>query len=163
IAGAIALSIVSGFLFESQACFHWFIIPVFGVGTITTAEMVRWVRSPGTMLRPSGFVGFAAFYSCFLTPLLHVALDRWMAYVVPPDDWRPWLGIMGILNFAGLLLYKGVLYWNSRQPVLRRRRWAIDYDRFRGVVLIAICLSVLVQAWLLTMLGGFQGLLDLFL
>jgi hypothetical protein len=163
IAVSVCLVIVCGFLAVSPACFHWFIVPVFAAGVISAGELVKWVRSRTNMFNPSGLVAAAAFYSCFITPPMHVALDQWMAYVVPPDDWRPWLGIVGVLNSIGLLLYKAVINWKSRRTTARVDRWSIDYGRFTVVILAAICISVFVQIYMLANLGGYRGMLDLFL
>jgi hypothetical protein len=163
IAVSVCLVIVCGFLAASPACFHWFIVPVFMVGVISAGEVVRWVRGRTNVFSPPALIAAAVFYSCFITPLMHVALDVWMAYIVPPDDWRPWLGIMGILNAIGLLLYKAVLSYKLRRTTARADRWSIHFGRFTVVVLLAMCVSAFVQIYLLRALGGYKGTLDLFL
>ena len=47
---------------------------------------------------------------------MHVGLDEWIRYVVPPPDWRDWLGGMAFLNFLGLLAYRYTRELFTRKP-----------------------------------------------
>src|SRR5262249_42773867 len=84
-------------------------------------------------------------------------------YIVPPGDWRPWLGIMGVLNSIGLVLYKAILHWRSSRPSRPGGQWVIDRGRFLAITLVAMCVSAFVQSYLVFKFGGYQGMLDLFL
>jgi hypothetical protein len=163
IAASVCLALVCGFLAVSPACFHWFVMPVYAAGVISAGEVVRWLLGRTNLFSPRGLVAVAAFYSCFLTPLIHVASDTWMTYVIPPEDWRPWLGIMGVLNSIGLLLYKAVFNRRRRRAPGPVDRWTIDNGRFAIVVLVAACVSIFAQGYLLTAFGGYEGMFELFL
>jgi hypothetical protein len=162
IAAGVCIVILCGFLAVSPACFHWFVLPVFAAGVIASGEILKWARSGANMFSPAGLVAVAAFYTCFLTPMIHVAVDSWMAYIVPPDDWRPWLGIMGVVNSIGLLLYKAVLYRRTRRASAPPSHWTINHGRFTVFIAAAILLSGLVHMWMMIQLGGYQGMLSLF-
>ena len=63
---------------------------------------------------PIGILGLFGVQLFLLAPLLHVSWDYWLDEVIPPRDWRPWLGGMAALNFVGLLAYRATRGFGAR-------------------------------------------------
>jgi hypothetical protein len=99
----------------------------------------------------------------FLAPLLHVYWDQWMAYVIPPDDWRPWLGRMALLNLVGVVFYRGARGLLAK-PRLRPAAslWRIVPGRFYLWLTILMALSLIAQAWVYLTFGGIRGYITAF-
>lgn len=147
--------IVVGFVATSDQFLHWFVIPVLFCGIVIGIDTVIWFRGRFNIFDPVGILGLLGFHFFFLAPLLHVYWDHWMGYVIPPPDWRDWLGSMAFLNFLGLLAYR-----ISRNITLRRGQkqsktvWRLDRQRFLTIGGIALLLTGVLQIWVYTRFGG---------
>ena len=95
----------------------------------------------------------------FFAPLLHVYRDYWMPEVVPPPDWRDWLGYMAVLNVIGLLVYRIArnIFAHTRKNPVRRTFWEIDTRRFWLAVTFALIVSAVLQFYTYTQYGGIIG------
>lgn len=159
LATLLALAIVAGFVAMSEACQHWFVIPVFVCGALIGSDALDWLRGRLDVFDPIGLVGLLGFHFFFLAPLLHVARDYWMPETVPPPDWRDWLGSMANLNALGLMVYLGarqVFSRNTRQ-VAHQTIWQIEPQRFWIIITLALVSSALLQLRLYTQFGGIVG------
>ncbi|MGQ9601031.1 MAG: hypothetical protein ACUVWZ_16685 [Anaerolineae bacterium] len=150
--------VVIGLLFLSERLWHWFVLPVFLCGVVVTVDAVEWLRGRLDIFDPFGVIGAIGFHFFFLAPLLQVYWDYWMRYVIPPPDWRPWLGFMAMLNLLGLLLYR---FFRNRSPDGQRgtkqRVWRIDDVLFPRILAIAIAISTILQAIVYNQFGGVGG------
>jgi hypothetical protein len=154
------LIVVWLFLVSSEQYWHWFVIPVTLCGIIISGDAVDWARGRVHLLDPIGLLGVLGIYFFFLAPLLHVRLDYWMRYVVGPDDWRPWLGQMALLNAAGLLLYRlGSRTVLGRTPTAARREvvWRLNPNRFFNIAILYMVLAAAVQVFVYARYGGISG------
>jgi hypothetical protein len=135
---------------------HWFLIPVAACGVVALFDAMPWLSGRCDILQASAVFGMYGVFFFFFAPLAHVAMDVWMRYIVPPDDWRPWLGGMAALNFVGLLLYKAAGARRSRAPALASV-WTLDHKRFWPMLggAAAVCLTA--QAYLWARTGGISG------
>src|SRR4051812_21920177 len=106
IAACACAVILAAFLLLDPETVHWFVVPVYLCGVVAGADAVDWLRQRRGLLDPVGLVGLLGVHFFFLSPLLQVVWGYSVAYVVPPDDWRPWLGWMGCINAVGLSLYR---------------------------------------------------------
>jgi hypothetical protein len=155
---------LTGFLLASEKVAHWFVIPVFVCGVIIGVDAFDWFRGRVEIFDPAGIIGLLGVHFFFLAPLLHVVWDVWMPYVVPPRDWRDWLGGMAIINAVGLLMYR---YARERASMLgscstTRAFWQVDR---RQLLLAAVCgllLSGALQCWVYARFGGVLGFIEAF-
>jgi len=88
---------------------------------------------------------------------MHVGLDVWMRYVVPPPDWRDWLGGMAFLNFLGLLAYRYTRELFTRKTLDAGRLdwiWNVKQPRFTCVLLLFLPISCALQIWVYARHGG---------
>ncbi len=167
IASYLCTLIVVAFVLSSDAFLHWFVLPLFVCGVLIATDCVRWLRGRVDILDPLGIVSLLAFHFFFLAPLLHVHWDAWMGRVIPPEDWRVWLGGMAILNAVGLLLYR--FYMSTRpkstdgehQGVTERVVWNIDKRKFYPLVTLALIVTGAVQVLLFYRYGGVFGYIGL--
>lgn len=153
--------IVLGFIASSEKFAHWFILPVFLCGSLIGTDVVCWLRRGYALLDPFGLIGIVGFHVFFLAPLLHVRLDLWMPYVVPPDDWRPWLGRMALLNAAGLVAYMlGRSFVSSErvQPdASRPASRSLNRQAFFGAIAVFMVIAAGLQTFVYSLYGGISG------
>ena len=161
ISSYVCMWIVFGFVAASDRFLHWFVIPVLACGILIGIDAVDWFRGRLDIFDPVGILGLLGFHLFFLAPLLHVHWDYWMAYVVPPPDWREWLGNMAFLNFSGLLAYR---VSRSLAPRHRQERseiskiaWHLDRQRFFVIVSVALLITGGLQIWTYARSGGILG------
>lgn len=96
---------------------------------------------------------------------MHVGLDEWIRYVVPPPDWRDWLGGMAFLNFLGLLAYRYTRELFTRKPQNAGRLdwiWNVKQPRFTCVLLLFLPISCALQIWVYACQGGISGYIRAF-
>lgn len=142
---------------------HWFVLPVAICGALVGVDATDWIRGRLDVYDPAGVLGLLGVHFFFLAPLLHVGWDHWMQYVVPPPDWRDWLGAMACLNIAGLILYRWALTRTAERdapPI--RPLWQHDVPRFRWALGVALLVSLGGQGWLMLQMGGIAGSIETF-
>jgi hypothetical protein len=87
-----------------------------------------------------------------------------MKYIVPPLDWRPWLGRMAILNAAGIIAYIisrdffGRIFSNKRRRVF----WLVNERRLSTNLLMGMCISIALQVSIFFRFGGIGGYISEF-
>jgi hypothetical protein len=158
VAGAgICIAISLAFAALSPACAHWFLIPVTLCAWMLVQDVADWLTQRMDIFDPSGLVGIFGLHFFFLVPILHVHLDFWIPDVIPPSDWRPWIGYMAILNLLGLTVYKAI---NQRRPRLvspLRKQWHLNARKFVPFALVAMLGCLTLQALIYRHFGGISG------
>lgn len=140
----ISSAVLLPFVVLSPACRHWFVVPVLLCGILIGMDVVDWMRGRMNLFDPVGLLGVLGFLVFFLAPLLHVSLQHGMDGVRPPPDGRVWLGRMGLVNVAGLLVYAVVIRFGGARPRAPMPLWQI---RHPGPVLaLALLLTAGLQA-----------------
>jgi hypothetical protein len=104
-----SVAVVAVFVALEPDLYHWMVLPLVGCGTVIGADASRWLRGDLELFSPRGLSGAFGFHFFLLVPLLNVYWDEWPLYIPLPDDFRPWLGLMGFINLGSLLVYKLVL------------------------------------------------------
>jgi len=152
-------AIVALFASVEPRCRHWFLVPLLLCSTLIGADAVAWVRGQCGLFDPVGLLGLLGIHFFFLAPLLHVTWNVWMLYVLPPDDWREWLGAMACLNLIGLLGYR----WSRTiGPVgaagqTRREQYRLDRTTFVFILIAALLITGLLQVYVYHLYGGLSG------
>src|SRR5919106_2886701 len=151
--------IVLGFVTTADQFVHWFVFPVLACGTIIGMDAIDWLRGRFGLLDPAGLLGVLGFHFFFLAPLLHIHWDQWIGYIVPPTDWRPWLGGMACINCLGLLIYRLVRGARVPQsPLLPRQPvWRMAPNKFIPIMCFALLITALLQFWVYQKYGGILG------
>jgi hypothetical protein len=156
----IVISLLASDLFQ-----HWFIVPVYVCGGLIGVDAVKWARRQYDAYDPAGILGLLGIHFFFLAPLLHVFWDWWMWYVPPPEDWRQWLGGMGILNAAGIGLYQisrnWIYHWTSSKGPMHRE-WALDPTQFFVLLIPILLVAGGLQMFVYLQFGGIGGYIDAF-
>ena len=158
----VPLLIVAVFFALSSEFFHWFLLPVYACGVLIFSEFFRWNSRQLMVFHPAGLISIVGVFFFFMNPLLHVYWGSWMKYVMPPPDWRPWLGGMAILNALGLLAY--ISTFGFFQKLIKRRlqknRWTIDRRRFLFLLVIGMAVSLFLQLGIFQQFGGLSGYIN---
>ncbi len=162
IAAVVSTAVAVAIAACSVECRHWFVLPVVICGTLIGIDAVDWCLGRVGRFDPVGIVGLLGWHFFFLAPLLQVAWDYGMPYVVPPSDWREWLGGMAWLNALGLVLFRlpRTLVASSDPELTERRVWVIDTGRFFPVVGIVLAVTAALQAWVYVQHGGMVAYME---
>jgi hypothetical protein len=157
--------LVIGLILYDGAFLHWFVLPLIVCGTLIGADAIAFIEGQVEVMDPAALIGGLGMHFFFLAPLLHVLWDIWLQYVVPPPDWREWLGWMGIVNTIGIIVYR-ITYvtWSPpRRVPTSRTIWELDKHRsivmFGGLMLV----SILLQSWVYLHFGGISGFIDAYM
>lgn len=153
------------FFFQTSEQFlHWFVIPVTLCGILICVDAIEWFRGRLDIFSPIGVLGLLGFHFFFLAPLLHVGWDKWLDGITPPNDWRPWLGGMAILNFLGLLMYRfsREIYLKPAKRQLTQTVWVINKQHFAVVLSFALTLCGVLQLLVYKQYGGLSGYINAF-
>ena len=159
----ICILIIFCFLQTSGQFLHWFVIPVALCGILMGIDAIDWFRGKCNIFDPVGILGLLGFHFFFIAPLLHVSLDFWMDEdIMPPSDWRIWIGGMAILNFLGLLVYRFVRNLVS-QPAKNKSKqiiWKLVPQRFFPIVCFALMISAILQLMVYQKFGGIANYIE---
>lgn len=144
----------------SDRLLHWFLLPVFLCGVLIVEDAVRWLSGELDVFDPTGLIGLFGIHFFLIAPLLHVQCDRWLFEVIPPDDWRPWLGGMATVNLAGLLLYRATReHFRGAETSGHRSNahWKVRPRRFVFYMASAAMVGVALQLAIYASFGGLVG------
>ncbi len=142
---------------------HWFLLPVMACGCLVGLDAWDWLRGRLDLVSPAGILGMLGYHFFFLAPLLHVRWDYWVNGSAPPPDWRDWLGLMAIVNLAGLVVYRlaRTAILESRRPE-HRSRWRPAPDRLWPVLIAALLFAAAMQFLVYRRFGGLLGFIQTF-
>lgn len=164
IAAFLCVTIVTAFLAASDAYQHWFIGPLMVCGTLIGADLVSWIRRRQLLFDPAGLFSVLGFHFFFVSPLLMVLWDYRMPYLEgQPDDWREWLGLMGLLNAVGIYLYRWARGFMRGKGELASAYRRLDNRQFPLVTTVSIVLCTLLQGYIYLRFGGISGFVDRYL
>jgi len=160
-----ATVIVLAFFAFCEDSRHWFLLPLLLCGTMIGGDVIAWARGKVDLFDPLGILGIFAWKTYFWAPLLHVALDEWgRTYPFPPDDWRPWLGWMAVLNFLGYAVYRVSAAYFSVSGRMENKAtvWQVNPSRVFVVIFYAAIASVITQMVVYAKFGGLAGYIAAF-
>lgn len=156
------LVIVGGLLVVDPSLAHWFLFPLALCGMLIGPDATRWLRGRMDTFDPKGMVGLVGLHFFVAAPMLVAMQDYDAIEKVYVDDWRPWLGMMGFLNAAGLLVYQAVHAWAIRRPSRAERSfWQLRTSTATTALLIVLILAVGAHTFFLVRLGGLGAFLEL--
>jgi hypothetical protein len=157
-----ALALV--FMMIWRPVIHWFLIPLIACGVLSGVDVIRWMRGRLDLFDPKAVVGVLAFYGCFVTPVLHVAWDRFGVNndLLLGGDWRTWLGAMGVLNAVSLLVYRIAHNYVFNWTPPSSSRWEIQRKRFHFFFSLALVCSIGAVYAFFSRLDGIPGMVKSF-
>jgi hypothetical protein len=163
-ATAFCTAVLFAFIAVTPDMRHWFVVPVLICGVLIGTDAMGLVTGTRDIFDPIGIIGLLGLHFFFLAPLLHVYWGYWIDDVKGPADWRVWLGLMAVLNAAGLLLYR----WartetrrRTRPAPVPQRRWGICRARFGVFLGFLLVVTLMLQLWIYSMYGGIAGYIDM--
>jgi hypothetical protein len=148
-------------LYSSTDSRHWFIIPVLMCGIITGNDVINWLFTKN-IFDPKGLLGLFSFHFFYISPLLHVKHDFWMEYIVPPPDWRIWIGYMAIFNIIGLIIYQTSYRLFPKPNKKNKVIWELSVQKFPIVIIFFLLVSAVLQVIVYIQSGGIQGYINSF-
>lgn len=157
-AGMSVALVVTVFAILDRAVIHWFLLPTAGCGLLWGVDVVDWLRGRFDTLNPRALVAVFGYYLMFIAPLLHVVLDYWPRYVEPAQDWYWALGVLGVVNLAGLCIYRVVMA-PTPGPV-KPPKLEIRPERFVRFAIAGALVSALAFVFVVISFGGPSGYLS---
>lgn len=142
----------------SSSLLHWFVLPVSACGILIGKDAVRWFRREYDVLDPRGIIGIIGLHFFWFSALLIPAIGftPFPLAGVRDLDFRPWLGVMGLLNFAGIIFYQAIATWYANRPFTRpvkvRRGVPMRIGWLCGIAIVAGLIS---QVYLVARYGVF--------
>ncbi len=137
---------------------HGFLIPVWLCGILIGIDAIDWFRGRLDIFSPIGIIGILGFHFFFIAPLLHLHWDYWMANVIPPSDWRPWLEWMAWLNFGGLVVYRVTRrYFSTPRHQKSRTVWRVHPRNLSMAIMYALIATGILQLLIYVQFGGIMG------
>src|SRR5680860_154563 len=152
------------FILTGSGWDHWLIFPVFLCGVMIGTDLVLLVRGKLAPFSAEALVAGVGYHMFFLAPLLHVRWDQWMLWVVPPQDWRLWVGRFAILNVLGIGFYFVGKSWYRapHAPSRYRPRLQLNVSRFYSLLIVLLIASSLLQIGVYATFGGISGYVQAF-
>lgn len=148
-------------LFISTKVLHWCLLPLMFCGVLIGSDAVAWARRKLDVFDPKALIGILGIHFFFISPMITVSLGLSLPdYIhIQPEDLRPWIGLMGCINFVGILFYKGTQHLAQKGETKYRRSIWVPMPGKTGIVLVFfLILSVSAEAFVLIKMGGFTGL-----
>ena len=139
---------------------HWYIFPVALCGIYIGIDVVSWVRGKMNLFDPVGIIACVGYHFFFLAPIMHVSFDHWMKYVVPPSDWRNWLGFMAVINVFSIVIYKYSYIFFSKNGKIKTI--IINRKKFTKIAAFFLIFSGLLQIYIYIRYGGVSGIVKLY-
>lgn len=138
---------------------HWFLIPLVACGGLVGMDVYRWITGEIDLFDPVGLLAALGIHFFFLAPLIQIATDTKLLYVTDqPADYRPWLGLMACVNFAGLISYRFALSVFGGKRRKLGTVWTLKSSRFLPILGTAILAAAGAEAYVLDRFGGIGGL-----
>jgi hypothetical protein len=160
LAAVVALVFVA--IYENM--WHWFVLPNVLCGILIGPDAIRWVRGEHDLYDPKGLVGAFGWYFFFLAPLLFIGSGRDASTFDDVPDWRTWVGYLGLMNAASLILYQGAQHIGFSGRIHRpgeRRRCEIDIERAWPAFLLFGGAALFGQAYYMSQSGGIAGIIQM--
>lgn len=151
---------VTFIIMAEYSLIDWYLFPISLCGVIILYELIKYLRGYYDLFEPRGLIALLGTLYFFISPLLFLSFSRQMLFVGNPTDWGKWVGILSILNFMGLLVYKFVLYYGKnyvRKPL--KKIWVLDDHKFKLFLILFGSLALIAQVYFLYKQGGVSGIL----
>lgn len=151
------LSLLAAIIFvvSSSRLFHWFALPVTFCSMVIGIDAVKWFRGKYELFDPKGIIGILGVHFFFISPILVVLWEiQTPLTAVTLEDYRPWLGMMGILNFFGLLFYQftqSLVTKRPHKPLIKI--WTPNPSRIVPVLFVFIGLTLAAQIYMFAVQG----------
>ena len=154
----LCVSVTLGFVFASEACWHWCVLPILGCGIVIGVDFVAWLRGSLDTFDVKGVIGAFGFHYFFLSVLLFVAIGEGIPFVDDnPQDYRATTGQWASLNLAGLIIYQILSSYISRRRITFRTTWTYSHSHFTTVVVTGIAVTCACTAILYILKGGIRA------
>ena len=148
------------FILSYENNIHWYIFPVLLCGVLIGVDAVAWIRGKINLFDPVGIIGCVGYHFFFLAPIMHVSFDHWMKFIIPPNDWRDWLGFMAIINIISIIFYKYSCEFFSKKNNFTKR--IINKKKFIKILFPVLALSGLLQIYIYARYGGVSNYIGLY-
>ncbi|MBN1311622.1 MAG: hypothetical protein JXB30_09400 [Anaerolineae bacterium] len=147
-----------GFVISAPAFIHWFLIPIVLSGILIGVDAIDWFRGRLDILDPIGILGLLGYHFFCIAPLLQISWNYEPRYIVPPPDWRPWIGGIALLNFLGLVVYRISRGKTSTIPYSKDKIvWQRNKKIFLPVLTFSLLLTLGIQILVYEQHGGVSG------
>lgn len=160
-----ALSFVTGvivvFAIFAPDQLGWHVFPIWVCGFLATFELLAHIKRRN--FSGAGLlVDILAFHLMFAAPLLHMWWEFYMPFVVPPEDWKPWLGYMALLNAVSFLGFMLARRAARSWAMSRVTPLVLEANRLVPVGVGMFAMALALQTYVYAQFGGIAGYVTAF-
>lgn len=139
----------------------WHVFPIGVCGVLTTHELLSNLARRGSVAAGI-LVDVLAVHLLFAAPLLHMWWDFYMSFVVAPEDWKPWLGYMAVLNAVSFLGFSMARHAARSIAMDRPNFLALRSHRIVIVGGLFFLVALALQTFVYMQFGGVSGYVSAF-
>jgi len=136
----------------STKVIHWFIFPLIPCGILIGADAAGWLRGKYDLFDPKGLLGVLGLHFFFTSQLLAIVWEAEAPVTaISLDDYRPWIGLLAVLNLFGLAIYRGVEHYVSNKRYKREtaKVWLCKESSWGWILLVFFAIAFIAQAYLI--------------
>jgi hypothetical protein len=137
-----------------EECRHWCMLPIVLCGSLVGADIIAWFRKEIDSFDPKVTVAVFLCLTCFLAPQLHLAHGLYNPRLQALSAWSTYFGYMAWFNVVGIILLKLAhnSFFRFSRPV--KKLWQIAPDRFIGILIPFLVISLAASAVIRFFFGG---------
>ncbi|TCC96815.1 O-antigen polymerase [Pedobacter psychroterrae] len=143
--------------------FDWYLLPLTVCGIISVYQIVYLIditRQHGLRLPLVFYFYCTLWFSCYLAPLLHFALNFWLIFnnsLILPGKWEPYVLIIATMNAIGLILFVFAyrFFYGLRKP--QNKIYLLQSNKKLNYVYLLCFISFAFQIFIYSKLGGISG------
>lgn len=144
----------------------WYMLPVSACGIVSSYQIIRIFyicRLNGLRLPLVFYFYCTLFFGCYLAPLTHFATNFWLIFnnsLVLPENWEPYVLIIGVLNAVGLGLFTLCyqFFYQTSKPY--NRVYLLLQSIKLNYVYVIAGISFIFQLFIYSRLGGITGFIE---
>lgn len=151
---------ISLIILKPNVMLHWFLIPITISGLLLLPDCIKYFCGKYDVFDPKAIISLAGMHFFYIAPIIFLFNEMQMLYVVNPPDWRNWVGIFGVLNSVGILIFKFINNNKYLVPLKNKQfhvKWELEKGRFLILSSIFLVIGLIAELYIFRKIGGIKG------
>lgn len=130
-------------------------------GIILLNDILKWILKQEDLFDPMVCIALIGFHAFFIAPILHLRWDIITGELYFKEDWKYWIGIVVLINLAGICVYKITHIAVERIYKNRIEDYRlINKKRFYCLLIIIASVSLISQIYIYLQFSGVEQYLE---